>query len=83
MRRSQCVILVNLHEELTKIKVYSLKQSAVIIEYLHYLRAFVTEMNVPDQQIRNLQKIFERMRKKMSFRLPARSSKAELFCSMY
>lgn len=62
MRRSQCVILVNLHEELTKIK-YIPKQSAVIIEYLHYLRAFVTEMNVPDQQIRNLQKIFERMRK--------------------
>ncbi len=61
MRRSQCVILVNLHEELTKIK-YIPKQSAVIIEYIHYLRAFVTEMNIPDQQIEFLNKVFERMR---------------------
>lgn len=62
MRRSQCAILINLHEELTKIK-YIPKQSAIIIDYLHYLRVFVTEMNVPDQQIDNLHEVFERMKK--------------------
>ena len=67
MRRSQCMILINLHEELTKIR-YIPKQCKIIIEYIHYLRAFVTEMNVPDQQIENLNKVFERMRKE---KLPA------------
>ena len=62
MRRSQCMILINLHEELTKIR-YIPKQCKIIIEYIHYLRAFVTEMNVPDRQIENLNKVFDRMRK--------------------
>ena len=61
MRSNQCTILINLHEELTKIK-FIPKQSDIIIEYLQYLRDFVTEMNVPDKQIDNLEKVFERMR---------------------
>ncbi|MDO4805213.1 MAG: aromatic acid exporter family protein [Lachnospiraceae bacterium] len=60
MRRSQSMILINLHEELQKIK-YVPKQSQIINEYIHYLSAFVTEMNVPEEQINNLRKIFEKM----------------------
>ena len=61
MRSNQCEILTNLHEELTKIK-FIPKQSQIIIEYIRSLREYVTEMNVPDKQIENLSKIYERMK---------------------
>lgn len=61
MRQAQCMILINLREELRRIK-YIPKQSHIIIEYVHYLSAFVTEMSVPHEQIENLKKIVERMK---------------------
>ena len=61
MRRQQCFILQNLHQELQKIREMPV-QAHIISEYTMYLSEYVTERNVPKKQIEALEQIFEYMK---------------------
>lgn len=61
MRRRQCHMLQNLHSELQKIREMP-SQAKIISEYMLYMADYVTEMNVPERQMRALEKIFDRMK---------------------
>lgn len=62
MRLNQCQILQNLHEECRKIRSMPV-QAKVIAEYILYLMDYVIEVNAPDAQIEELQKLFDGMKK--------------------
>lgn len=60
MRTKQCNVLHNLHYEMKKIRSMP-KQAGLIAFYINYLKDFVTEMNVPEKQLHELEQIFEIM----------------------
>lgn len=60
LRLNQCMVLHNLHSEMRKIRKIP-EQAKVISQYILYLTAYVTEMNIPTEQIRNLDAIFQKM----------------------
>lgn len=62
MRLKQCQILQNLHEESRKIRTMPV-QAKVIAEYILYLMDYVIEVNAPDAQIEELQKLFDGMKR--------------------
>ncbi|MBR5509720.1 MAG: hypothetical protein IKV59_06675, partial [Lachnospiraceae bacterium] len=39
------------------------KQAEIISQYLDYLVYYIHEENIPDEQIQNLQKVFDQMRR--------------------
>lgn len=61
MRKEQCIILKNLHDNLKKLRTLP-KQARLIAEYMLYLKDYVVERNIPEQQMEMLQLIFEGMR---------------------
>lgn len=79
MRYEQCRILNNLHYEMQKIRNMP-KQAEVVAEFLQYLREYVTETNIPDQQIEKLKAIFADMKKEeLPESMEAFESRAMLF----
>ncbi|MDO4321841.1 MAG: aromatic acid exporter family protein [Lachnospiraceae bacterium] len=62
MRMSQCDVLYNLHDELSRIRNVP-KQAKLVADYMLYMADFVVELNVPQEQIRRLEEIFEAMRR--------------------
>lgn len=61
MRLSQCQVLHNLHYEVKKIREIP-SQAHVVAEYILYMAEFVKEMNKPQNQLDELEKIFQSMR---------------------
>ncbi len=62
MRLSQCHILHNLHYEIRKIRSMPV-QAKIVMQYILYMKAFVTELNEPTLQLRYLEDLFEKMKK--------------------
>lgn len=62
MRARQCSILHNLHEEMRRIRDMP-EQAALIADYLRYLKQYVVEINAPDAQIEQLERMFQEMKK--------------------
>lgn len=62
MRMNQCHILHNLHEECRRIRTMPV-QAKIIADYIVYLMDYVVEINAPDDQIKELEEIFDGMRK--------------------
>ena len=62
MRSMQIYIIHSLHSELRKIRTMP-EQAKVVAEYLFYLTDYVTEVNVPTEQIDKLNQIFKDMEK--------------------
>lgn len=60
LRLNQCTVLHNLHSEMRKIRKIP-EQAEVISQYILYLTDYVTELNIPSEQIRRLDTIFEKM----------------------
>ena len=60
MRHAQCQVLHNLHYEMKKIRSMP-KQAGVAAAYMLYLIPYVTEKNVPKEQIKKLESIFAEM----------------------
>lgn len=60
MRKTQCSILHSLHYELRRMRSMP-KQAAVVADYIAYLRQYIVEVNRPEKQMQELQKIFENM----------------------
>lgn len=60
MRLSQCNVLHNLHSEMKKIRKIP-EQAKVVSQYILYLADYVTESNIPMEQLEKLSSIFERM----------------------
>ncbi len=61
MRLNQCRILHNLQNEMQKIRSMPV-QAEVVAEYVEYLSQYVTELNEPAPQLRQLEEIFLRMK---------------------
>ncbi len=61
MRQGQCQILRNLYYEMGKIPDIP-KQAGIIAEYMRYLAAYITEMNEPSVQMKQLDSIFTKMK---------------------
>lgn len=61
MRLNQCRILLNLQDEMQKIKSMPV-QAELVAEYIRYLSQYVTELNEPAQQLRRLEEIFLKMK---------------------
>lgn len=79
MRFQQCKILHNLHSEMRKVRSMPV-QAHVISDYLLYMKEYVIEINIPDQQIRKLEGIFEEMKKE---RLPRTREEFESRAILY
>lgn len=62
MRLDQCRTLGHLHAAMRKIKTIP-KQAMMIEKYIRYLVPYVTELNVPEAQINDLEDIFAGMKK--------------------
>ncbi len=62
MRLDQCRTLLHLHDAMRKIKTIP-RQAKVIENYIRYLSAYVTEINVPALQLKYLDDIFAGMKK--------------------
>ena len=60
MRHAQCQVLHNLHYEMKKIRSMP-KQAGVAAAYMLYLIPYVTEKNVPKEQMKKLESIFAEM----------------------
>lgn len=60
LRLNQCTVLHNLHSEMRKIRKIP-EQAEVISQYILYLTDYVKELNIPSEQIRRLDTIFEKM----------------------
>lgn len=60
MRLQQCVMLQTLRSRVQKIREMP-KQSELISSYLGYVAYYVHEKNIPDQQIKELERVFRRM----------------------
>lgn len=61
MRLRQCRILHSLHSEMKKIRSSMPAQAAALAEYIIYLKDYVVEINYPDEQIRRLHEIIDRV----------------------
>lgn len=61
MRLSQCHILHNLHYEMRKIRTMP-KQAKIIMEYICYMKTYVTAHNEPTLQLQYLDDIFMKMK---------------------
>lgn len=61
MRAKQCSILHNLHNKMKKIRSIP-KQAEIISRYILYMMDFITEENIPEEQIKELDKIFDKMK---------------------
>lgn len=79
MRREQCQVLHNLHEEMKRIRTMP-AQAQVIAEYVLYLVDYVIEINSPAEQIKKLEGIFKNMKKE---RLPQTREKFESRALLY
>lgn len=79
MRLNQCRILHNLQHEMQKIKRMPV-QAQVVAEYVRYLSQYVTELNVPDPQLRHLEEIFLKMKEEP---LPASRTEFESRAVLY
>lgn len=62
MRCAQCQVLHNLHYEMKKIRNMP-RQADIVAEYMRYLTDYVVEMNVPHEQLLQLERIFAEMKK--------------------
>lgn len=62
MRMKQCSVLHNLHYNVKQIRTIP-KQAKPLAEYMMYMREYVVEMNVPEEQIRALEEVREYYRK--------------------
>lgn len=62
MRIQQCAMLQTLRGRMQKLREIP-RQAGPVSRYLEYLAQYVSEENIPDEQIRALNGIFERMRK--------------------
>ena len=62
MRLDQCRTLEHLHVAMRRIKTIP-KQAHMIEKYIRYLVPFVTELNVPEAQLQDLEDIFAGMKK--------------------
>ncbi len=60
MREHQCQILTNLQSELEKIRTTP-AQAKIIVDYIRYMSRYVTEMNMPGQQLTQLNVLFSHM----------------------
>lgn len=62
MRLSQCQILHSLHQEMGKMRTMP-RQAEIIVQYILYLTAFVTELNEPTPQLAYLEDLFAKMKR--------------------
>ena len=62
MRLQQCTVLHNLHYEMKKIRSMP-AQAEIIAEYILYMSDYVVEINLPVNQLKRLNEIFEDMKK--------------------
>lgn len=62
MRLQQCSMLQTLRGTVLRVQEMP-KQAAIISSYLDYLVYYIHEENIPDEQIRNLRKVFDQMKK--------------------
>lgn len=62
MRSGQCQVLHSLHSEMRKIRKLP-KQAKIVSQYIRYLIAYVTEINIPTEQMKALDEIFQHMEK--------------------
>ena len=60
MRKSQLMVIRNLHGELRRMKEMPL-QAQVIATYIAYMSEYVTELNVPTKQLEYMAEIFKQM----------------------
>ena len=60
MRSGQCQVLHSLHSEMRKIRKIP-KQAEIVSQYIRNLIAYVTEMNIPTEQMKALDEIFRHM----------------------
>lgn len=60
MRLQQCSVIHNLHYQIKQIR-YQTEQAHIIADYMRYMKQFVTELNVPTEQLDNLKKIYKHM----------------------
>lgn len=61
MRLQQCAMLQPLRNQIWKIREIP-RQAQAVSRYLEYLAIYVHEKNVPDQQMEDLQQVFEHMK---------------------
>lgn len=62
MRSQQCSVLHNLHYEMRRMK-HMPEQARIVAAYMLYMRDFVKELNVPQEQLQRLREIFATMEK--------------------
>ncbi len=62
MRKTQCVILDNLHSELQRLR-HIPKQAEKVADYIKYLSQYIHEKNDPQTQIDDLEAILREMKK--------------------
>lgn len=62
MRLQQCSMLQTLRGTVLRVREIP-KQAEIISQYLDYLVYYIHEENIPDEQIQNLQKVFDQMRR--------------------
>lgn len=60
MRREQCIVLINLHTEMSKLRKLP-EEAAVVAQYLLYLTDYVIEINDPGAQINALHETVEKL----------------------
>ena len=61
MRMKQLNILHNLHYEIKKIRKMP-KQALIIADYIMYMAEYVIEVNCPEKQLEQLEKLFAEMK---------------------
>ena len=61
MRLQQCGVLQNLHDQVIKISSMP-KQAEIIANYILYMKDYVVEKNVPQEQIEKLEQLCEAMK---------------------
>lgn len=61
MRKNQCMILNSLHYELRRMRSMP-KQAELVADYIMYLKSYVVEVNRPEKQMKELEKIFANMK---------------------
>lgn len=79
MRQNQTQMLHNLHYEIKKMREIP-KQAKMVAEYMFYLKDYVTEKNIPDQQIDRLKELFEEIK---TFPLPKNQEEFENQALLY
>lgn len=61
MRKQQCVVLHNLHSEMRRLRKLP-EQANIIAEYIMTLTNYITEMNDPEEQMKELNILLENMK---------------------